>query len=64
MRIRAIYYCLKFGVLPWWCYERRRHYTCSYLDHLALNLRYAWRWITFQETAEDITFERQVNGGK
>jgi hypothetical protein len=61
MRLRAIWCCLKFGLLPWWAYEKQRHYNCSYWQHLQINAGYAWRWLTFQEDEEDRAFERDTN---
>lgn len=61
-RTRAIYYCLKYGILPWWCYERTCHYEgMTYGEHLRLNLRYAARWLLRQETEDDRDFERDTN---
>lgn len=61
MRIRAIYKALKHGILPWWMYEDKKHYNGSYLQHLCINIQYAWRWITFNELESDIEFEKEVN---
>lgn len=61
MRARAILSCLYYGLMPWWVYERHRHYTCSWWAHLVINAKYAWRWITFREDEEDRTFERETN---
>ena len=64
LRLRAILYALYFGILPYWCYEKKRHYNCSYWHHLVINVRYAWRWITFKEKEKDIEFEIKTNGKK
>lgn len=61
VRLRAILYCLKFGLLPWWAYEATRHYNCSYWQHLLINAGYAWRWLSFQEDASDWQFEAETN---
>lgn len=61
MRFKAIAKSLKYGLLPSRLYEPQRHYSCSYWVHLRMNLAYAWVWLTFQETAQDIEFERQIN---
>jgi hypothetical protein len=61
MRIRAIACALFYGVAPSRVYEAERHYDCSYLEHLGINLALAWRWLTFRETWEDVDFEREVN---
>jgi len=61
MRARAIYRAIKHGVLPYWLYEKEKHYDCSYIEHLAINLRYAWRWITFTELKSDVSFEKSSN---
>lgn len=62
MRRRAIYCCLKYGLLPWWFYESRCHYfPMTYMAHLRQNLVYAFVWLTFRESAEDCEFEARVN---
>lgn len=61
-RLRAILYALKFGLLPWQCYEAECHYApWSYWRHLWLNLGIVWRWATGQETAQDRQFEQETN---
>jgi len=66
-RGRAIWFALKYGVLPWWMYESECHYeaegTSGYLSHLRVNLGLVWRWATLTETAADIAFEFEVNRG-
>jgi hypothetical protein len=64
IRLRAIYYSLKHGLLPWWLYESTPHYDCSYWYHLWINMKYAARWLTFQEDEADWAFERETNGLK
>jgi hypothetical protein len=61
MRIKAIYKAMFHGFLPWWMYEKAKHYNCSYLRHLWINLCYAFRWATFRELESDIEFESQIN---
>lgn len=61
VRLKAIWYCIYFSVLPWWMYEKEKHYRCSYLYHLWINLSMIIRWITFTETDNDIEFEKTVN---
>lgn len=61
VRIRAICKAIYHGVLPYRCYEKVKHYDCSYLQHLLINLKYAWRWVTFKEDESDIAFEKQIN---
>lgn len=61
VRIRAILNCFFFGIMPWWVYEKNRHYQCSYLQHLCINIQYAWRWITYREDESDRDFEAEVN---
>lgn len=58
VRARAIGNAVKYGLLPSRFYENECHYDCGYLAHLAMNLAYAWRWLTWRETAEDREFER------
>jgi hypothetical protein len=63
VRARAIFCALRFGVLPWWTYERTPHYApMSYWAHLGENLAYALRWLRGREDDEDRAFEREVNG--
>lgn len=50
-----------YSVLPWWVYEEEKHYRCSYLYHLWINIQMAWRWMTGSETENDIYFEKTVN---
>lgn len=61
-RARAIYYCLKFGLLPWQLYESECHYAgWSYWQHLMINMELAWTWLSRQEDADLIEFERETN---
>jgi hypothetical protein len=63
IRINAIACALWYSILPWGLYEKECHYKeMSYWRHLTLNLQYAWRWLTFSETADDIAFEEKANG--
>lgn len=64
MRLEAIYKAFYYGLLPYWCYEKERHYSCSYFQHLIINVKYAWRWITFNEDQSDIEFEINTNKQK
>jgi hypothetical protein len=65
MRARAIWCALSYGLRPWWMYEGSSHYApLTYRQHVRMNLGVAWRWITRRETAEDIAFEREVNGSQ
>lgn len=64
MRKKAIYKALYHGILPYWCYEDVKHYDCSYWQHFIINLKYAWRWVTFKEDESDVEFERHTNGSK
>ena len=62
VRIRAIWYCLFFGLLPWWVYEKECHYKgMTYRRHRWLNLALAARWVRNEQTPEDIEFEREAN---
>jgi hypothetical protein len=67
LRARAIWFALKYGVLPWWLYESECHYegegVRGYLPHRLVNLGLAWRWASFAESADDVAFEREVNSG-
>lgn len=43
-KIKEVGQCLFYGIMPYWVYERRCHYDCTYWQHLLINLRYAiWR---------------------
>ncbi len=61
MRIRAIVCCLWFGVMPSWVYEVKCHYKDGWCSHLFRNLKQAWKWISFQESAQDREFEKNTN---
>ena len=61
LRLRAIWCCLYFSIVPWWVYEKYRHYQSSYLRHLRLNLETAWLWLTFRESPTWVDFEKEVN---
>lgn len=62
MRRRAIACALWFGMLPWWLYEAECHYRpWGWWRHLVHNLRYAWAWATWRETAKDWLFEIEAN---
>lgn len=61
MRLRAIFCCLYFGVVPSFVYEPKCHHNGTYLTHLKLNLEMVLIWLFFQETQEDVEFESQVN---
>lgn len=58
MRAKAVFFALKYGLLPWRLYEDECHYEpMGYFAHLALNLALALRWATWSETADDRRFE-------
>ncbi len=61
MRIKAIYYAIKYGLLPWRMYEKEKHYSTGYWQHLVVNIKYAWRWLSFREDESDIQFEKDIN---
>lgn len=61
MRIRAIFCCLYFSIIPWWMYEKKKHYRRSYLLHLKLNLETALGWLLFREKPSWIEFEKEIN---
>ena len=63
-RLRAIFCCLYFGIMPWQVYEKDHHYKgMSYWNHLVMNLEMAWQWIGQLDTItqEELDFEREVN---
>lgn len=61
VRLRAIWCCLKYGLLPSRWYELEPHHDLTYLAHLWLNLRYAAVLATGRETEADRAFERETN---
>lgn len=61
VRVTAIAYSLLYGLFPYWVYERKCHYDCTYLQHLVINLKYSWRWLSFQEYESDVEFEKITN---
>lgn len=58
LRIKAICSAVKHGFLPSCLYEKTKHYECSYLRHLWINIKYACRWASFCEDQSDIEFEK------
>lgn len=64
IRTRAILKALYFGIMPYWVYENVRHYECSYWQHLVINIKYAWRWITYSEDESDREFELKTNNNR
>jgi len=60
-RMRAIWCCIWFGLMPWQVYQPICHYRSGYWRHAWLNVRQAWVWITFAESASARKFEREVN---
>ena len=61
MRARAIFCCIYFSLMPWWIYEKKKHYRRTYWKHIKLNFGQIRLWILKQETQEDIDFEREIN---
>lgn len=62
LRWPAIRCALYYGLVPSRFYEDLPHYApMGYWAHLWMNLSYAWRWWTGQQTEEDLKFERSVN---
>ncbi len=56
LRMKAIFDCLWFGLLPYWVYEEEPHYgrgIKNYLNHAALNYTLAKAWIKGKEDEED-----------
>jgi hypothetical protein len=47
--------------VPWWVYEKKKHYERSYWKHLKLNLETAVGWILFKEKSSWIDFEKEIN---
>jgi hypothetical protein len=39
-KVKEILQCFLYGALPYWCYEKKRHYGCSWYEHLKINLNY------------------------
>jgi hypothetical protein len=61
VRLRAIFCCIYFSVMPWWIYENKKHYRRTYWKHLKLNFSQIKVWLLKQETQEDIDFEEEIN---
>ncbi len=58
----AIFYCLFYGILPWFLYEKECHYKgMSYLEHLIMNLDVIRDWLYGNPTIADIKFEIKIN---
>ena len=49
------------GILPWWIYEKKKHYRRTYWKHIKLNFGDARAWLLRRETQEDIDFEEEIN---
>lgn len=47
--------------MPWWIYEKKKHYDTHYLKHIKLNLSQIKVWLLKQETQEDLDFEKETN---
>ena len=47
--------------MPWWTYEKKKHYRRTYWKHLKLNFSHIKVWLLKQETQEDIDFEEEIN---
>lgn len=68
MRIKAVFCCLYFGLLPSWVYETRCHYSSAaisggmtYWEHLKINLRRARLWAWGLPDQHEVDFELRVN---
>mgnify|MGYP003451633122 CR=1 FL=1 len=68
IRIKAIWCCLFYGLMPWWVYEQECHYKGdSYWQHLVMNVKYAGVWIAnypVKPTPEHLAFEKQFNNNQ
>lgn len=61
-RIRAIFCCIWFGIVPWQLYESEKHYEYDYFTHLKLNWGMVFFWITkWKIDEEELKFEKEVN---
>lgn len=50
LRLKSIFDCLWFGIMPSFIYEETCHYgDYGWYNHLKLNLGLAWKLITYQE---------------
>lgn len=62
VRLRAIWCCIWFGLVPWPVYERKCHYSgMTYIQHLMLNVEFVAIWITGKELHSDWEFEKKTN---
>jgi hypothetical protein len=58
----AVWCCFWYSARPWWMYEAECHYApMTYVQHLALNARYALVWLLGLETDADSEFEAATN---
>ena len=62
VRLRAVWCCMWFGLMPWQLYERQCHYVgLSYIQHVMLNVELAVIWLTGKELSSDWEFENKTN---
>jgi len=47
--------------MPWWIYEKKKHYRKTYWKHIKLNFAQIKTWLLREETQEDMDFEKEVN---
>jgi len=58
LRLKAIFDCLYFGIVPSFVYEKNCHYKgVSYWNHLMMNMRSIPAWVTMDGiNEEDVKF--------
>ena len=62
LRTRAVLWALFYAFAPWQWYEGGCHYApASYVQHCALNLALAWRWIRGRQSWGDVRHEVRAN---
>lgn len=61
VRLKAIWFAVYHGFIPSFMYEETPHHNTTYLNHLWINIKYALRWASFREDADDVEFERETN---
>jgi hypothetical protein len=62
VRLRAVWCCFWFGLVPWQFYERQCHYVgMNYIQHVMLNVELAIIWVTGKELHSDWEFEKKTN---
>lgn len=56
LRVKGIFDCAWFGILPYQIYERKCHYIydCDYKEHLYMNCKYALEFAFDYQSWDDL----------